>query len=234
MPQHERAHRRATRAAERLDFERHVLTQIQRLARPILLTQMRRDGCIAATRVLITALQYFEIPAEPVPVEALLMNREWVKLATDLGRTPTAAEWTQHDGVWSVGVGCAYDPALDPDPQPDRWHGHLVAVAALVDGERYLIDASLDQGSRPQYGIIAPPCVITRASPAFLAGNVALASIPDPRGAVITYRVRPDADPTWRAAPDWTEPGRYVELALTLKLAVEKEVIVWAQERAAR
>lgn len=212
-------------------YEQSILNAFARHARPILLARMAPNNCIAATRVTIEVLRFFDIICEPLAVTAMLFNKAFLDLGRALGRAPTAAEWEAHDGVWSVGIGAPRQPG---DPDVERgWYGHLVALTApLALGSRMIVDASLDQGSRPQYGIVAPPVALVPVGPAFLeAGEYMIGE--GEGGIEIGYKRLEEYEP-YEIAPDWQHPEAFGLEIVKIIRAIESEVIPNERSRAAR
>jgi hypothetical protein len=114
-----------------------ALHNVVAVVRNHVLESFREDSCIASTRVLIDVLDYFGVVARPVPMRVLAFNAEAYPLFTGgVG----VADWP--DSAWSVGI------AASGKHKPGRWDGHLVAFTST-----HLLDASLDQMSRPARGI---------------------------------------------------------------------------------
>ena len=158
--------------------------------REAVLGEYRQDSCIAATRVTIEVCRYFGIAARPEPVRvsawtpAAWANREALA-GVPLGQWPPDA--------WAVGI-------TGGEHKPGRWNGHLVAVA----GE-WLLDASLDQLSRPARGLTLRAAAFTlpdgwdRTEPDTM-------HIAESSGAVILYA--PLGDDAWRRSPNWANGGQ--------------------------
>jgi hypothetical protein len=211
----EQAERRARKRAI------EVVTAYAEVARPIMLWSWTPASCIAATRVTVNVLGAYGISARPYPVAAMVYNRAYMRLAARLGRWPEIEE--QHAdpaGAWSLGVG------VEGDPDDPRWStrngydGHLVALAL---NDTLLLDASLDQASRPERDIeLRPSVVVTECTPEFLKGEVDVRG-ETRRGVVVVYRRRENPQP-WEDTPGWqvTRHGP-VEIAI-VKAMIAKGV----------
>jgi hypothetical protein len=143
--------------AKRLDI---ILEEFQKVARAEILKDFKQDSCIGSTRVAIRVLDYFDFHATPFPCIATVFNSKMVD-CVERGELPEGQvprEWFEKTGSWSVGLGIAKDGNEDPV-------GHLVAV---MPNQRILVDASLDQASRPEHDIVLPSVFIARCSKRFV------------------------------------------------------------------
>lgn len=127
-----------------------VLAGISSTLRLAILDDFRIDSCIASTSAVIKVLAHYQILARPYPVKAFVWNPAYVREVTAKNFPPEdTAEfraWCDMNGAWSVGLGFA-----PSDPKaPVGWEGHLVAAIPTAN---ILIDASIDQASRPQHDI---------------------------------------------------------------------------------
>lgn len=147
------------------------------------------DSCILATALLVDVLPDFGIRAQPFSVGVLISNRQAI---ADL-RDPDA---------WVIGLGVPRE--LRPEGVPVRvvpgrlrpgWDGHLVALT-----ERFLIDPTLPQASRPERGLHLEPLVLP-VSPAFASGQLSIEGLLD-GGGRLGYYPAPN-NRAWRTAPDW-------------------------------
>ena len=145
------------------------------------------NGCILATRVCIEVGRYFGVPVEPLACQVVLYNAAYAK-HLEAGDEPDIARWHEEDGSHSVGIG--FGPVRD-----DRWNGHLIAVAGGV-----FADYAIRQAERLSQGIVTGPALIGpyRGAGFWQAVNE--------QGTTIEYRVT--GDTSYRAAPDWKDPGR--------------------------
>jgi hypothetical protein len=159
-------------------------------------TRYRPDCCIAATAILIDVLDYFKLTAKPLSVIATVFNPRMSERIAQEGM-PTLEE-AERDwfpkGCYSLAVGAG-------DPQPGKWPGHLVSVL----GRQVLIDLTLDQANRPQYGIVLPMPLIAPYHPDFLAGEAQVAGIVS--GCRVIYEAR-SGDRSFERSNDWRSQKR--------------------------
>jgi hypothetical protein len=159
---------------------------------PAELTRMgyTRRTCILHTRYAVDALRELGVRTRPLTTRVMVGNAEWRRLASELGRWPLADEWTEE--TWCIGVG------YGPDPREERpgYDGHVIAVV----NDRWALDLTIDQASRPQHGIELSPHHWP-VTPAFLRGDQ-----PDvfrtEDGSVVVYDAMPD-DKGFLTVPDW-------------------------------
>jgi len=151
----------------------------------------RRDLCILATAIATDVADYFGIRVTAVPVQAMVYNDAWIE-RVQAGLAPEGR-------AWAIGIG--YDPD-DPHraagvlaTQPNRWCGHLVAVA---DG--YLGDFSIKQAERPDRDLLTGWAVVSPV-PDSLCWNFRSED-----GTYIEYR-RIEST-VWRRSPDWRGHSR--------------------------
>lgn len=139
-----------------------ILRRYAAVARPIIRQDFAAASCIASTAITIEVLRLHGISAVPFPCKVLVFNAPFVQRIEREDRFPDAAEtivWTTGTDLWSVGLGFS---------RPHEQHvGHYVALA---EG-RYLIDASIDQASRPEKGINLPPVMVGDVNPDFRDGK---------------------------------------------------------------
>ena len=161
------------------------LSAVTRLCRAATLEVCSPDSCIASTRVLIGVLDYFGYASEPLPCTAVVWNAAGYE-ATD-AEIPVDQWPPDAHSVGVVGTGAAR--------APKRWDGHLVAMVE----DRWLIDASLDQFSRPQKGIVTTPLVIDAVD---WDDRTKMHVWRRGDGIVIGYQLMPNPG-AWRSSPDW-------------------------------
>jgi hypothetical protein len=151
-------------------------------ARAAVLTRFRPDSCIATTRVVIEVLRAFGVPARPWPVNVKIFNAAAWPLAN--ARVPVA-EWP--GDAWSVGI----------DVRNGRdGVGHLVAVSGLR-----MIDASIDQASRPGMNMELVPLVAPIPEGFDLAGGRELLYGRGDSGVRLTYG--PSGSRVFASSPHW-------------------------------
>jgi hypothetical protein len=160
--------------------------------------------CILASHVIHGALERLGYRSEVVAVEVNAANPAATRYAMSGCAGPQPAD------AFTIGVA-GTDRATD-----DRWDGHAVVLAsARTDGRtrRWLLDATIEQASRPARNLHLMP-LITQAAGDFLAcAGPAIAT--DGQGTVVAYTRRPDMtghrdhDPADR---DWLTPWLIDEL----------------------
>lgn len=154
--------------------------------------------CILSTRIATLVLRELGVRARPLACQLMAGNEVWARVVTDFlereGRWPTHDEW--EPGMWAVGVGYGEDPRAN---RPG-YDGHLIAVVE----ERYGLDLTRDQTSRPQRGFTVEPGYFP-VTPEFLRGELALPLIVD--DAYLRYDAWPE-ERSFLNAPDWREPAR--------------------------
>lgn len=125
----------------------NILNLLIQHGRPEILKEFRADSCIVSSIIGIDVLSYFNVLANPLPIQVTIWNPAFCKRINDGQPFPKDIDelnvWVKEDGAWNVGLG------LGGDPEPGKWPGHL---AILAEG-KYLIDLSLDQASRPHHNI---------------------------------------------------------------------------------
>jgi hypothetical protein len=129
-----------------------VLNLYKNVARREILKDFREDSCIASTRITIRVLNHFGYKAEPLPVECIVYNPEWVNCVIAGFHPPVHSEadlksWCERHGAWSLGIGIDKKTTV----------GHLITILP-----RYglIVDASLSQANRPAKNISLPPVFI--------------------------------------------------------------------------
>jgi hypothetical protein len=175
-----------------------VLAGLTVVARPIMLDgHVRPDSCIAMTAVAVEVMRYFGYDANPLNVEVLIVNRAW-REALERGEfdpTVKLPDALFEAGAYGLGLGVE-SQRLEKLARGEEAGGHVVAVV-----DRYLVDLSLDQASRPQHGIDLAPRIFEFdgvVTPEERAWTYAL----NDGACFVEYKLRPDIQ-TWRDSPDW-------------------------------
>lgn len=172
-----------------------IIQSMARIARPKILNEFRADSCIASTAIGIEVLTRLGILAEPLPVRAMVFNKPFVARIEKTGIFPQGDEiktWTDEDGSYSLGIGVGTQ-------QPGKWAGHLVVLVEKA----YLVDLSVDQASRPQYGMTFEPFAI-KVENSFFSGTPLVFGYND-----CTFRYDVIASNlAYQASPDWMFSGR--------------------------
>ena len=118
----------------------HLLKLVAETAEPIFERTFSPDCCLNATRVLLDVLRGVGFAARPLSVRAFAYNAVYVdRVARGLPPLGDPESW---------GLGVETRPAMGGG----GWPGHLVA---LVDN-RWLVDGSAGQFSRPEKNILVP------------------------------------------------------------------------------
>jgi len=156
-----------------------------------LLRHLEPSSCIETGRLVYMLMREWRLPARLVPVEVRIANAPAMALIRRDQLTPA-----HHgkDGVYVVTVG---EPAPSP---PGRWAGHL-AVAC----ESLLIDPSIDQANRPEFGIQFQSPWVQRVPRGFWAQG-GLVGTTDEHGTRVEYLHHFSnrgylGTPAWRKAP---------------------------------
>lgn len=161
-----------------------ALSAIETIVRPAIRDLYGPHSCIGTVRAGLEVLHRLGVPARPVAVEVSVFNAAFVARARELGRLPRGWEESER---WFAEVG-AHSIGLTGQNQPpeSRWAGHL----CLLLDDRLLVDPSIDQVARPQYGIVPPSLIILDASVAFQEGRERLGG--RHAGAEFIYRCCPN------------------------------------------
>lgn len=163
--------------------------------RQYILRNARTDSCILSTAVGCEFLTQRGILAEPLPVQVMIFNKKFVEHAERVGRLPIGNElesWSKEDSSYSVAIG------LGGDPLPGKWPGHLVILAE----KSYLIDLSIDQANRPEYGMVFEP-IFCKISNSFFSEPM-LFSYAD---CIFRYDAKPN-NLGFLSSPDWMIASR--------------------------
>lgn len=165
----------------------------------------RTDTCVLTTRILLDILRERGFHGAPLPMSVAAYN--------DIGTTwlETHGSPRHHDhfeelraaGGWIVTCGFGHEP------EGPGWAGHLVCAVDDV-----LIDATLDQFSRPERGINLAP-LVERAPRSLLMGRSS-AELNVGRNRVV---YEPCADRTYLRSLDWTCVA--TELLALTRIALE-------------
>ncbi len=184
-----------------------AISTILQEGRQEMLRHFSSDSCIAATKIAIDVLAHYHVLAKPLVARLMIFNPAFVRRIENGAAFPTSGEitkqWSEEDGSWCLGVG--YGSA------PTKWSGHLVAV---LEEEGWLIDASLDQASRPNRNILVGPAVFDGVTEEFLRGERPL--VKSINGSVLKYVAFPD-EKSYNTSPNWHSP-RPDELAVSEKI----------------
>jgi len=202
----------------RMDKLKHIMS-LAKIARPKILEKFRADSCIVSTAIGIDVLTKFGILAEPLPVQVMIFNKPFIDRIGQTGVLPTGDElksWTKEDGSYSIGIG------VDGHSKHGKWDGHLVIVAE----KRYLVDLSIDQANRPDYGMVFEPIVV-EVNDSFFHGKHShifrIASSIDANDCVFRYVAVP-SNQGYHLSPDWTIYNRRKSIVDTLSLRIAASI----------
>lgn len=161
-------------------------------APPLLAKYFRPDCCIAASKVASVTLNRLGFSTLPQATTLeVYTDKLWKRLESGKFKHPYLP------GEYSVGVGFGQDKRL-ADPNWKGYAGHL-CVLAFEGSEKFLVDLSFGQASRPLKGMPLPGGLALRLSqdlPATVKVNDAVA------------HYRPIVNPGFYLSPDWTEEER--------------------------
>lgn len=188
-----------------------VIDGLLQYARPEILKEFRADSCIASSAIGIDVLSHFGFISEPFPVQTIIFNQKMADKVEKFGMPQNGLPdaWVA-EGAWSVGVGFGAEIA-----KPGKWQaGHLNILAE----NRYLIDLSIDQATRPQYQIDMTPFCI-EVSDDFIQRNQAR---------VFKYndcflRIVPFSNHDYSSSPDWCSKLRRANVVRRTIEKIEKE-----------
>jgi hypothetical protein len=166
-------------------------------------TEMRKrynpDCCLDAGAVVLDVLDHFGITGKALCAKAHVVNQEaqqWIeqygKVALQTDPPKIIQEW--HDRKCKL-VGIGYE-----NGKPG-YAGHLVVICPYPEGRygQVLIDISIQQADRPDFGITLQP-VIAEASPEFVEGKEPL--LLEMEGILLRYEAEPGRD-DYRETPAW-------------------------------
>lgn len=149
-----------------------------------------RDSCITGARILFDVCGHYGLGRKVLKVAVVIYN-EPMSERLRRGERPkdveTVKRWGKEDGSWNVGIGADGTP-----DRPDHFNGHLVV---LVD-DKLLVDPTLPQANRPEYGIeLYPLAVLIEDESDIYGGEV--------RDCIITYKIDRDDDRRWVPTESW-------------------------------
>jgi hypothetical protein len=154
----------------------------------------RSDTCILTTRVLIGVLARRSIPAQAVAMQIATYNPMAARYVREHGFPNDAAAVAALDAAGGY-IGIA--GSGEAPQRKGRWDGHLVAFVNAC----WLVDATLDQMSRPQRNVHFEPLVASvprrairkRVGIRLFVGQC-----------MVEYE--PLDDRRWESSVDWTDP----------------------------
>jgi hypothetical protein len=144
----------------------------------------RRDFCIFATKIALDVGRFFGVVVRAQPVRAILYNRQFAAHLDAGEKLSEIDHRTLTDGSWSVGIGFG-------KKQPNKWPGHLIAVADGAFG-----DFSIQAAERLDHGIVTGTALVGPYT-----GREHWSAICENTGTVVEYaRIE---DGSYQSAPDW-------------------------------
>jgi hypothetical protein len=186
--------------------EVELLDALVIMARPAILAVFSTDSCIASTRIGLDVLAYFGITGQPLPVRLVATNPAATTLVT-VGTEPTG-EPTRPAAPGRMVLGTS----------TGQWNpGHLaIAIPTL----QVLIDLSLDQASRPAYGLTLRPAWWHIPQAEFWNDTNPQITLARADGVTLTYHRYPQErefaqSPNWRRTSSNTPRGPAVFRQIT-------------------
>ena len=168
----------------RVEVPNHIIAAYADEAPEVFVKKFRQDCCINATRVLLDVFRHFDMKARPLSVECAVHNKMLVDfIAAHNGVMPAEEvvdEWYEK-GAWGVRI------EGEVVTKDRGWAGHLVGIVQ----DRWLVDSSSGQMSRPEKGIHLPPILVAPATRLFLKARERCI-LNGPEGAVILYGAKLD------------------------------------------
>jgi hypothetical protein len=205
MPRRKRKPRRQTkRQRKRIEKARSVIDTYVEHAAEVFPRHFTKDCCINATRVLVEVMAHFGVSAQPLSVSCVAHNKILVDCIEKHRGSLTEAEVDEayDNGAWGVRI------ETGKQVKPNGWPGHLVAVV----NNKWLVDSSAGQMSRPHKGIQLPPIVVVPATRRFQSGDE-LCVLTGPEGALLLYEAKP-GDTSYVTASGWERhPGNLAVVA---------------------
>lgn len=194
MPRRKRKPKRQTkRQRKRIEKARSVIDTYVEHAAEVFPRHFTKDCCINATRVLVEVMAHFGVSAQPLSVSCVAHNKILVDYIEKHRGSLTEAEVDEayDNGAWGVRI------ETGKQVKPNGWPGHLVAVV----NNKWLVDSSAGQMSRPHKGIQLPPIVVVPATRRFQSGDE-LCVLTGPEGALLLYEAKP-GDTSYVTASGW-------------------------------
>lgn len=179
--------------------------KLGRMVREQILTAYHHDSCIATARATLDVLRKVGVDAYVLPVQAVAFNRPVWEWAVAHGRFPLVGSEDYPEDGYGIGVG------VGPENTEDGvgWNGHLVVIAE----RRWLLDFSIDQMSRPQFGLTISEPVIIEVGEKFLRSRGDVAAVTWTGESVIQYATAPEKQ-DYKNSPNWNGESR-PEIKLT-------------------
>lgn len=163
-------------------------------ARQIILQEAQTDSCILTVAMAVQVAAHFGIKLEPLHVITIVFNpfvtANIDRYCGEKKESPTSDmmdHWVHSPEGWSLVLGGGGGNI-----------GHLVAV-----GEGVLIDASIDQATRPDKQMILTPFWAELNSPLQLEKPFTFL-----HARCLHLYFKDKHDGSWRNSPDWTDENR--------------------------
>lgn len=179
--------------------------KLGRTVRQQILSAYNHDSCIATARATLEVLRRIGVDAYALPVQAVAFNRPVWQWAQEHGRFPVVGSEDYPEDGYGIGVGVG--PETPEDGQ--GWNGHLVVIAE----RKWMLDFSIDQMSRPQYGLRISEPVIVEVGEKFLRSHGDVAAVTWTGEVVIQYATAPEKQ-GYKTSPNW---GGATKPEITLK-----------------
>lgn len=182
----------------------HLLAQFGRAE---ILKWFKPDSCIASTKVAVKVLSHFKIPVRPKCFSVEIMNPKYRELFDQQHCHPTKENgdaWLAQ-GAWEIAID-----GHTPDSS-----GHVVAIVA----DKFLLDLSLDQASRPHKNLKLEPALLPL--PDNWSGQPVLL-YEEPDGMRLMYH-RVDNE-NYRKANDWCISERTTPVAKDIIRLIERKL----------
>jgi hypothetical protein len=182
----------------RLDY---LLDKLAPVVRTEMLRRFDPDCCIATAAVLKRVFRYYDMEAHAIPAQVVISN----PVAAEFARRGLPEPEMRDTKLWRDIVGF-YRLAITPasamimSAQEPGFGGHVIVLVRGI-----LIDASLDQASRPRWKITIPSFLHFEATPEFLHHGAKM--VVAANDCAIEYSRL--ADQSFKSAPDWTDAGRH-------------------------
>lgn len=184
-------------------------------ARWIILTRypgMALDNCVMSSRIAYEVFKHYDLNPKPFPVAVTVGNPKYTKMLDERGQPPMTEqeleEWIGQ-GAWVMGItGRRKEP-----PKPGYWNGHIVTVC-----EDALLDLSLDQCSRPQFGVEVEE-LYSKVPRGFLEGQERAVFVHG-SGTIVIYESEPWND-GWKGSADWDFPEFFSDVVAEIIAEIE-------------
>jgi hypothetical protein len=180
--------------------------------RKAILRHYTPNSCVASSAIGKLVLNHLGFEVRPISLRAMLTNQPWLERATREGHVPRSVaereRWFIESGAHGIGLG-----VVDPNDHETPAAVNGLHLGLLVDNT-WLWDLSIDQASRPMYGIVIKEPFLGNVahSPqhkAWLKGRVPITWSAPGQGLVV-YSVKPN-DRRYLEHPNWRADGRDAE-----------------------